>query len=121
MSMRPRVALFTLGLALLLAGCSASESEPSHVQASARDSMPVGSRAAFAVYSHCGVEFARIDGETWRTRLRDDGNGNAPHGWPGLIRGTLTRPSENRAVFVSDAIPEVLVFRPAPKAKYICM
>jgi hypothetical protein len=113
--------MFALGLALLFAGCSTSESEPSQVQASARDSMPVGSRSAFTVSSHCGVEFARIDGETWRTRLRDDGNGNAPPGWPVRIHGTLTRTSENRAVFVSDAIPEVLVFRPAPKARYICM
>jgi hypothetical protein len=121
MSMSPRAALFVLSLALLLPGCSSSEPNPSQVQVSARDSMRVGSRAAFTVYSHCGVEFVRIDGDTWRTKLRDDGNGNAPPGWPGLIHGTLTRPSENRAVFVSDAIPEVLVFHPAPNARYICM
>lgn len=122
-SMSPRAALFApaLVLALLSAGCSTSESDSPQVKVSARDSMPVGSRSAFTVSAHCGVEFARIDGETWRTKLRADRNGNPPAGWPGLIHGTLTRPSENRAVFVSDAIPEVLVFKPAPNARYICM
>lgn len=61
-----------------------------------------------------------INGDSWRTRRRDDGDFGAPDGWPEDIRGTLTRQSETRAVFVSDEIPEVLVFRPAPNALYIC-
>lgn len=82
--------------------------------------MPVGTRAHFTVFAHCGVQFTTIDGETWRTKLRDDGQGNPPDGWPQQIAGTLSRPSEDRAVFTSDAIPVTLVFRPAPDAKYAC-
>jgi hypothetical protein len=121
MSLRPVV--FALAVALLGvvdAGCSKSESEPAQDPVSAHDHMPVGSRAAFTLFAHCGVEFTEIDGDTWRTKRRDDGDGNPPAGWPGAIEGTLTRPSENRAVFVSDAIPVVLVFRPAPNTMYIC-
>jgi hypothetical protein len=83
---------------------------------------PVGATGAFAIYAHCGVEFVQIDGDTWRTRLRDDGNGNAP-AWPQeAFHGTLTRPSANVAVYTSPAMPlKNLVFHPAPDARYICM
>jgi len=120
--MSQRSAISVLSLALLgvvVTGCSASESD-SAKSASAHDSMSVGARSAFTVFAHCGVEFTTIDGDTWRTRPRDDGQGNPPAGWPDAIRGTLTRQSEDRAVFTSDAIPVTLIFKPAPHAKYSC-
>jgi hypothetical protein len=89
---------------------------------SPHESFPVGSRAPFALISHCGVEFDTIDGDTWRTRPRNDGNGNPPRGWPTMsIRGVLTRPTRDRVVFVSDEIPVRLVFRPAPGVDWSCM
>jgi len=111
--MSQRSAISVLSLALLgvvVTGCSASESD-SAKSASAHDSMSVGARSAFTVFAHCGVEFTTIDGDTW---------GNPPAGWPDAIRGTLTRQSEDRAVFTSDAIPVTLIFKPAPHAKYSC-
>lgn len=111
--------LVILLLSVLGSGCSSS-AEPRRSTAPPRDSFPVGSEASFRIYAHCGVQFARIDGDTWRTKLRDDGNGNPPKGWPQLIAGTLTRPSADRAVFTSDEIPAALVFHPAPHATYIC-
>jgi hypothetical protein len=87
---------------------------------SVADTFPVGSTAPFALFAHCGVEFTTIDGTLWRTRVRDDGNHNPPPGWPQNIQGTLRRPAEDRAVFVSDEIPDTLVFRPAPHARYSC-
>ena len=85
------------------------------------ENFPVGSTAPFRVFAHCGVEFTTIDGITWRTKPRDDGNGNPPEGWPmQVIAGTLTRPTDERAVFRSLEIPVKLVFRPAPDARFSC-
>jgi hypothetical protein len=113
----------SLGLAVcvLAGGCSSSDSKATE-SVSPHDSFPVGGRASFALLSHCGVQFDTIDGSTWRTKPHNDGNGNAPHGWPSLsIRGVLTRPSQTRVVFVSDDIPVRLVFRPAPGVHWSCM
>lgn len=107
--------------AVLSGGCSSTDSAPTRARAAPRDAFPVGSRAAFRVNAHCGVEWAVIDGYSWHTSLRDDGNHNPPRGWPQLIDGVLTRPAENRAVFVSDSIPVRLIFRPAPDAIWSCM
>src|SRR5690349_19531674 len=78
----------------VMAGCS---SGPATLDA--KDSLPLGATAPFSVYTHCGFQFAVIDGETWRTRLRDDGHGNAPRGWPVSVTGNIERISETRAVF----------------------
>jgi hypothetical protein len=75
----------------------------------------------FEINAHCGVEFIEIDGETWRTKLRDDGHGNPPEGWPQIIDGELSIDGRgNTAIFTSDEIPEELVFRPAPRATWHC-
>lgn len=110
------------GFALTLVGCgSAQDRQTDAAQVLPRDSFPEGSRASFTVDAHCGVEFTVIDGYTWRTKLRDDGNLNPPRGWPQLIAGVLTRPSNDRAVFVSAQIPVKLIFKPAPDAVWSCM
>jgi hypothetical protein len=114
----------TLSVAgLALAGCgSAHDAGTEGRQVSPQYSFPVGGRATFSVSAHCGVEFTRIDGITWRTKARDGGAPyTAPEGWPQTIRGTLTRPTERRAVVTSDRIPETLVFRPAPHAIWSSM
>ena len=115
------LALAAVAMTVLNGGCASTESHPTEVRAAPRDVFPVGSRAAFRVDAHCGVEWAVIDGYSWHTELRDDGNHNPPRDWPQLIDGVLTRPSENRAVFVSDQIPVRLVFSPAPDAAWSCM
>jgi hypothetical protein len=108
--------------ALTAPGCGAAhDGRTDTAQVLPRDSFPEGSRASFTVDAHCGVEYTVIDGYTWRTRLRDDGNSNPPRGWPQRIEGVLTRPSHNRAVFVSTQIPVTLVFKPAPDAVWSCM
>jgi hypothetical protein len=108
-------------LALVACG-STHDAETKGKHVSAQDFFPVGSHATFSVSAHCGAEFTRIDGVTWRTKPRDGGAPyTAPERWPQMIRGTLTRPAEKRAVFTSDQIPETLVFRPAPNAVWSCM
>lgn len=114
-----RIPFAVAALVLLVQGCSASGTARDET-VSPHDSFPVGSKAFFRLDAHCGVEFETIDGYTWRTTRRDDGEGNPPPGWPQLVPGTLSRPSRNRAVFVSDQIPVRVVFRPAPSATYSC-
>jgi hypothetical protein len=121
MARRGRWLVGTMAVLVLLAvGCSSSDSTSLGDRVSPHESFPVGSSAFFRLNAHCGVEFETIDGSTWRTKPRDDGQGNPPPGWPQTIPGTLTRPSKDRAVFVSDQIPVRVVFRPAPKATYTC-
>jgi hypothetical protein len=81
----------------------------------------VGARTRYIVDAHCGVQFAKIDGYNWKTRLRDDGNGNPPAGWPQRVEGVLSRVSKDKAVFTSDEIPQILVFHPAPDEQYTCL
>ncbi len=106
---------------MLAVGCASSDSSKPEAKPAPRDSFPVDSRASFRVDAHGGIEWAVIDGSSWHTRLRDDGNHNPPKNWPQLIDGIVTRPSENRAVFVSDQIPGRLVFTPASVAVWPCL
>jgi hypothetical protein len=86
----------------------------------AKRSLDVGDTTQYNLWAHCGVQFTKIDGLTWKTPLRDDGSHNPPPGWPELIHRTLERVTEDRAVFRSDEIPEPLTYRPAPDANYTC-
>jgi hypothetical protein len=74
----------------------------------------------FNLDAHCGVQYASIDGESWETKRRDDGNGNPPEGWPQVIQGRLERVDDETAVFTSAQIPIRLVFHPAPDAVWKC-
>ena len=41
----------------------------------------VGATYAYELSTHCGIEWADIDGALWRTAPLDDGHGNPPPGW----------------------------------------
>lgn len=41
----------------------------------------VGETYEYVLYTHCGVEWTRIDGAWWRTTPLDDGDASAPDGW----------------------------------------
>ncbi|MER5964814.1 hypothetical protein [Streptomyces sp. NPDC002057] len=78
----------------------------------------------FDLYTHCGIDEARV-GSTYfeaETPL-SDGSGNPPDGWDNPTqRGTMTLRSETEAVFTDDAGHEV-TFRARPGAtafKRIC-
>ena len=129
--MRALVGPVLLTAVLSLSACSSadkpSESDrPKAEESSAAasrgpmDDFPVGSSAPFKIYAHCGVEFTEIDGTTWKTARRDDGQGNPPKGWSQSIPGTLTRPADDRAVFTAAEMPVQFVFKPAPDALYFC-
>ena len=119
-----------VALACLSACSSGSAAEPADTDASntpsklksldAHEALPVGASGPLTVYAHCGFEFTNIDGELWRTRPRDDGQGNPPAGWTEAVEGTIERTSETRAVFTGSSVRVRAVFRPAPKATYVC-
>ena len=59
----------------------------------------------YRLYTHCGIQWARIDGVFWRaTRPLFDGNGNPPPGWGNPFQeGTLVFKSRTTAEFSSPA------------------
>lgn len=113
--------MFTGAVACSSGGDTPSPSETQEQRTSPMHQFPVGATGDFTIYAHCGVQYAQIDGVTWRTRLHDDGNGNPPP-WPNdAFQGTITRPSIDRVIYTSPSLPlKKLVFRPAPDARYVC-
>jgi hypothetical protein len=59
----------------------------------------------YELYTHCGIEWAKIDGTMWRARpALSDGSGNPPPGWGNPSqKGTLTFVDTETAVFTSTA------------------
>ncbi|MGW2558766.1 hypothetical protein ACWCXB_05850 [Streptomyces sp. NPDC001514] len=89
-----------------------------------RDAAASGREMPFDLYTHCGIDEARI-GSTYfeaETPL-SDGAGNPPEGWDNPTQhGTMTLKSATEAVFTDDAGHEV-TFRARPGAtafKLIC-
>ena len=129
MLLRPLIASVLL---VCLSGCTSDDGRrsvsadthgtdtPVVESADAHEHLAVGAKAALRVYAHCGFEFTQIDGELWKTRLRDDGQGNPPAGWTDVVEGTVERISETRAIFIGSSVQIRAVFRPAPGAKYAC-
>lgn len=55
------------------------------------------------LYTHCGVEWAPVDGVWWQTDPLDDGNANPPAGWGNPFdAGTLTVQADDTATYTSD-------------------
>jgi hypothetical protein len=130
-----RVCAFAFALTVLAVGCSGGSTEtapagqPSRAQSSNTppDGQPsataeTGSTVAaprskaFTVYTHCGVESARIRGRWWHAKpplYGDTEGGGPPAGWGDPYQeGTLTVEAADRAVF--EALGQRVVFVPAP-------
>ncbi|MFB7586457.1 hypothetical protein [Streptomyces sp. NPDC056169] len=85
---------------------------------------PSGRTIPFELYTHCGIDEARIDSTYFEAETPlSDGSGNPPDGWDNPTqRGTMTLKSETEAVFTDDSGHEVK-FRARPGAsefKRIC-
>ena len=106
-------ALFGAVVALALAGCSDSEGKTP----SAHQSLDVGARVPFSIWTHCGVRYTSIAGDMWQTR---DGEANPRPEYPEHIQGTIVRVSGDRAVFTGRTIPIRLIYHPAPDAQIYC-
>jgi hypothetical protein len=57
----------------------------------------------YRLFTHCGIEWAKIDGTFWRAKHPlTDGNGNPPAGWGNPFQeGTLVLTGPTTARFVS--------------------
>ncbi|WP_351222701.1 hypothetical protein [Streptomyces sp. NPDC002133] len=115
-----------------LTGCAAADDGRAANGGGAAEARPAASRPPagsgrtmpFDLYTHCGIDEARI-GSTYfeaETPL-SDGSGNPPEGWDNPTQhGTMTLVSGTEAVFTDDAGHEV-TFRARPGAtsfKLIC-
>lgn len=103
----------------LLTGCTAAGEDT----ATARSTSP-GREIPFDLYTHCGIDEARIGSTYFEAEVPlSDGSGNPPEGWDNPTqRGTMTLKSQTEAVFTDDAGHEVH-FRARPGAsdfKHIC-
>lgn len=97
MSRRRIVAMATCS-AVALVACGQSESRSD--EAPYERGVQVGEEYDYALTTHCGIEWARVDGSWWRTEPLNDGNANPPIGWENPVeRGTLSIESVDTARF----------------------
>jgi hypothetical protein len=121
------VCVSALGVAILAGSCGSEalpeaslNEQPSSTPSSA--STPIPSGRPFELYTHCGVESARIDGRWWHAKppLYNNSRSSPPAGWGDPSqRGTLTMVSNKRALFV--ALGQRVVFVPAPNNEPVRM
>lgn len=63
----------------------------------------VGDEYDYVLYVHCGVQWARIDGDWFETEPLNDGNANPPPGWGNPFdKGSLTIVDLSTAEYRSD-------------------
>lgn len=106
-------------VASILAGCAAASGH-----ASAKTAPVKQQRISYALYTHCGVNEARI-GRTYYVADHplSDGQGNPPPGWGNPYQhGTMTISAPGAAVF-RDQLGHVVAFHARTSAKsflHIC-
>jgi hypothetical protein len=88
-----------LTLATLAAGCGSRALATNPAATGAHRGRP------YTLLTHCGIEWAKIDGTFWRaTRPLSDGNGNPPSGWGNPTqKGKLSFTNRTTAEFDSPA------------------
>jgi hypothetical protein len=91
--------LLVLTSVAVVAGCG------SQMTASQPTSTSAGRAESYRLYTHCGIEWAKIEGTFWRAaRPLFDGNGNPPAGWGNPFQdGRLTFRGQATAEFSSLA------------------
>ena len=106
---------------LFVAGCGAGTA---HRISTVRPSRPDAPARAipYQLYTHCGIEWARIKGTFWRAqRALSDGNGNPPAGWGNPFQhGTLTFTNAKTARFTSAAGTVIFDRTDRARPPFIC-
>jgi hypothetical protein len=113
-------------VAAVLAACTTGGARPAtgHTVASGAGPVVAGPARPFTLYTHCGVDEARIDDRYFEAaHPLSDGAGNPPAGWGNPYQqGTITLLSSSTAVF-RDAAGHRVLFRLRPGAtsfKHLC-
>jgi hypothetical protein len=91
--------------ALTLTGCSTDRGV-----AGGPGGSPSTRSSPYALYTHCGIDEANIDGRWYEaSQPLSDGSGNPPQGWGNPYQqGMVTFTSETEAVFTDTAGHQVL-------------
>jgi hypothetical protein len=89
--------LASVAAAVAAVGCG------SQTSSSIRMTTPADAARRYQLYTHCGIEWAKIDGTFWRAKHPlSDGSGNPPAGWGNPFQdGTLVFISPTTARFDS--------------------
>jgi len=113
-----------VGIAMVLliaaSGCGGSDTAGQPAQKTS----PVDSThgVPFNLYTHCGIEWARIRGTFWRAEHElNDGSGNPPEGWGNPSQaGRLSFQSRRTATFSATA--GLVIFHRTSRSKppFIC-
>jgi len=75
----------------------------------------------YDLYVHCGVEWARIDGDWWQTSPLNDGNQNPPEGWENpLHSGELVLTDDTSATFTGPDGPIEFTRTDRPESPIDC-
>lgn len=117
--MRPTFLL----VAVLLAGCQlfAGFAEPTVQEVGELNDPEIGVRYRFTVYTHCGLDTATIDGETWLFDGEPDANPPPGFGNP-MDTGTIVLLDEDHAVYTSSAgVPIQLIRGGRPRNEGACL
>jgi len=85
---------------------------------------PAAKQVSYDLYTHCGIDEARIDGRYYEAvHPLNDGSGNPPAGWGNPYQaGTMTLVSSAEAVFTDRAGHRVaFMLRPGARAfAHVC-
>ena len=99
------------GAAMVLAACGGTATQAAKPAAPSRAAAAtVGSARPYSLYTHCGIDEARIDGRYYEAvRPLSDGQGNPPAGWGNPYQdGTMTLLPPDQALFRDNAGHQVL-------------
>jgi hypothetical protein len=89
---------------LILAGCGGAQRAAGGVPLSG-SSASTSHAVPYSLYTHCGIDWARIHGRWYRARPPlSDGSGNPPSGWGNPDQpGTIRMISSTEAEFTDSA------------------
>jgi hypothetical protein len=107
------------GAAMVLAACGGTATQAAKPVAPSRAAAAAaGSARPYSLYTHCGIDEARIDGRYYEAvHPLSDGHGNPPAGWGNPYQaGTMTLLPPDQALFRDNAGHQVL-FRLRADAK----
>jgi hypothetical protein len=111
---------------LSITGCGAGTAQPGSGSGNARrivEAKTIQAKASpYQLYTHCGIEWAKIRGTFWRARHRlSDGGGNPPAGWGNPFQqGTLTFTNAKTARFTSAAGAVIFVRTALTNPPFLC-
>lgn len=117
--------LVLVALLFQVQACESAVTPPTRKEAASYSESPPpsGESVKFSVYTHCGVESARIGGRWWHATppLYGEARGSAPAGWEDPYQeGQLTVESSERAVFEAEDIQVVFVPSTTNEPVHIC-